>query len=79
MAQDRLGRSPYSRADSPACSYSIGWDWIGDSPTSILVIVNRHHVCAKHGHYLITMGYCHAMPSYNAIVDDHGNLVIVNG
>lgn len=72
------GLSPYSKADSGSCSYVIGWDWgFADAGTPILVIVNRHHWCAKHGMYLLTIGYCGVSRNEHAICDDYGNLHVI--
>jgi len=42
----------------------------------VLMLICRHHDCARHGHYLITLSYGRFIQSINAVVDDFGNLYV---
>lgn len=63
--------------------HTSGSTFVGEKDGGVLMILNRHHDCAKVGMWLVNFmwyandirGYHFSTPGINAIVDDYGNLV----
>lgn len=68
-----MERGVYSNTET-----DTGYYLCGEGPTGILVIVHRHHWLGLPGRYLLTMGFCKLLKTFHAVMDDFGDLVIVD-